>query len=290
MSSVPTSESQREVHVERDMEEDTQDEVEDVRSDLDGSSGAICLPLMDISGSDISFETLLDGIEMIQSLVNAISKNGNLALKAVGDGALQGLQLCRDLWCLKPGREALQDFAKNRVRDLFKCLDDAVREDGLQFTLHNCPAILNGVPTTQRNNDNRVVQHSSSRPAPANPPSASPAPKNPAPDNPALDNPPRPNPTPGNPPSDNPTLPNLPPPNSTLDTVMAATMQMLNYVWKNKWWIITGAAAGGVVAAAGVGVAAGPVVVGIAGGAVAGIAAKKIKDKCTQPPPHEHQD
>ena len=69
MSSVPTSESQREVHVERDMEEDTQDEVEDVRSDLDGSSGAICLPLMDISGSDISFETLLDGIEMIQSLV-----------------------------------------------------------------------------------------------------------------------------------------------------------------------------------------------------------------------------
>ena len=91
-------------------------------------------------------------------------------------------------------------------------------------------------------------------------------------------------------PSDNPTLPNLPPPNSTLDTVMAATMQMLNYVWKYKWWVITGVAAGGMVAAVGVGVAAGPVVVGVAGGAVAGIAARKIKDKCTQPPPHEHQD
>ena len=71
---------------------------------------------------------------------------------------------------------------------------------------------------------------------------------------------------------------------------MAATMQMLNYVWKYKWWIITGAAAGGAVAAAGVGVAAGPVVVGVAGGAVGGIAAKKIKDKFTQLPPHEHQD
>ena len=281
MPSVPTSESQREVHVERDMEEDTQDEVEEVRSDLDESSEAICLPLMDMSGSDISFETLLDGIKMIQSLVNAISKSGNLALKAVGDGALQGLQLCRDLWCLKPGREALQDFAKNRVRDLLKCLDEAVREDGLQFTLHNCPTILNGVPTTQRKKDNRVVQHSSSsRPAPANPLSTSPAPNNPI----------QPNPAPGNSVPHNPPLPKLPLPNSTLGTVMAATMQMLNYVWKYKWWIITGAAAGGEVAAAGVGVAAGPVVVGVAGGAVAGIAARKIKDKCTQPPPHEHQD
>ena len=349
-----TSESQREVHVERDMEEDTQDEVEDVRSDLDESSGAICLPLTDSSGltAGISFKNLLDGIEMIQFTVNAIPENGNLALKAVGDGAIQSLQLCRDLWCLNPGREVLESVvtnAANRIRDLFKCLDDAVREGGLQFTLHNWPAILNGVPSTQRKNDNRVVRYSSSsRPAPANPPPANPPPANPAPanpppanpapanpppanpapanppsdnpapDNPALANPPPANPAPANPPSDNPapdnpalanpTLPSLPLPNSRLDKVMAATMQMLNYVWQHKRWIITGAAAGGVVAggvvgagvafgvvavggvvaAAKVGVAAGSV--GVAGGAVAGLAAKKIKDKFTQPPPKEHQD
>ena len=39
---------------------------------------------------------------------------------------------------------------------LFKCLDEAVREDGRQFTLHNYPAILSGVPTTQRKNDLRL--------------------------------------------------------------------------------------------------------------------------------------
>ena len=381
-----TSESQREVHVERDMEEATQDEVEEVRSDLDESSGAICLPLTDSSGltAGISFKNLLDGIEMIQITVNAIPENGNLALKAVGYGAIQSLQLCRDLWCLNPGREVLESVvtnAANRIRDLFICLDDAVREGGLQFTLHNWPAILNGVPSTQRKNDNRIVRYSSSsrpapanpapanpppanpapanpppanpppanpapanpppanpppaNPAPANPPHANPAPANPpsdnpAPDNPALANPPPANPAPANPPPANPApanpppanpapanpapdnpalanppLPNRPPPNSTLAKVMAATKQMLNYVRQHKPWIITGAVAGGVVAAAGGAVAGGVIAggvvagvvaaaaagsVGVAGGAVAGLAAKKIKDKYTQPPPHEHQD
>ena len=109
------------------------------------------------------------------------------------------------------------------------------------------------------------------------------------------DNPPQLNSSQSSTGTGNPALANPPLPNSTLDTVMAATMQVLDYVWKRKSWIITGAvaggaAAGGAVAAARVGIAAGPVVVGIAGGAVVGLAAKKIKDKCTQLPPHEHQD
>lgn len=89
-----------------------------------------------------------------------------------------------------------------------------------------------------------------------------------------------------------------PPPEDGQQTPLAALLRHVNdvlqYLWERKWWIIGGAAAGGGVAA-GVAVAAevalaGPIVVGIGGGAVAGLAAKKIKDWCTQHPPHEHRD
>ena len=79
-----------------------------------------------------------------------------------------------------------------------------------------------------------------------------------------------------------------------LATLLTHASNVLQYLCERKRWIIGGAAAGGVVAAGGavaVGVTlAGPIVVGVGGGAVAGLAAKKIKDWRTQDPPHEHRD
>ena len=95
-------------------------------------------------------------------------------------------------------------------------------------------------------------------------------------------------------------LPPPPPPppedgqQTPLATLLRHASNVLQYLWERKWWIIGGAAAGGVVAAGGAVAAgvtlAGPIAVGVGGGAVAGLAAKKIKDWRTQHPPHEHRD
>ena len=288
------------------MAEDSEDELEEVQSNhgmsqeermevqygCGDSGGAHCLALPSSNGTIVyvSNEDLQKCTRMIQSTVAAIPQNGNEVIKKLGNGAVECLQLVSDLWRLNPGREALQRVATNatrRVRDFLECLYTNVSEGQAQVL----PVLLCGVSTRNRQDDNRVVLCNRS------PPSNS-SQSNLAPDHspqPILS---QPNTAPDNPAPDNPPLPNLPPPNSTLGTVMAATMQMLDYVRKYKWWIIGGAVVSG-GAAAGVAVVGGgavaasvaaKVVGGGVVGALAGLAAKKVKDKCTQPPPHEHQD
>ena len=341
-------------------EEDTQEDAMEVQYGCGESGGAHCLAFPSSNGTIVcvSYEDLQKCTRMIQSTVAAIPQNGNEVIIKLGNGAAECLQLVSDLWGLNPGREALQRVATNAARrlgDFLECLYTNVTEgQGRVFHPNNLLLPLCGVPTGNRQDDNRVVLCNRSPPA------------NSSQSNPAPDNSPQPilsqpnaapaNTAPANPVPHNPPLPNLPPPNSTLDTVMAATMQVLDYVWKYKWWFIGGAAVGAAAVATGLvvagGAAAGAVVVGSGGaaaggtvvggggaaagvavvgggaaagvavvggggaaaggavvgggtvaasvaakvvgggvvGAVAGLAAKKVKDKCTQPPPHEHQD
>ena len=286
------------------MEEDSEDELEEVQSNCvsggsrteedamevqcgsGDSGGAHYLPFPSSNGTImyVSYEDLQKCTRKIQSTVAAIPQNGNKMLIKLGNAAVECLQLVINLWDLNPARQALQFAATNaasRIRDFAECVHTNVREDQAQVL----PMLLCGVQTRNRQDDNRVVPHNRSPPANSSQPNS-------APDNspqPILS---QPNAAPANPACDNP-----PPPNSTLDTVIAATMQILDYVRKHKWWIITGAVVGGGVAAGVVVAGGGAVAASVAAtfvgggvGAVAGLAVKKVKDKCTQPPPHEHQD
>ena len=291
-------------------EEDNQDEVKEVRSDRGESGAAICLPLRDRNGTVQcrSLEDICKYTRMIQSTVNSIPENGNDMLKELGIAAVECIQLVSDLWSLNVGWEALQRATSNagkRALAFLKFLNKQCMEDKTHvFNPNNWPAILNGVPPRHRDDDTIVMRPNTNPPpiplSPNSPPPTNPPPNAPSPSAPPnvlpTNSPPPTNPPPNAPPPSAPpnppspsAPPNMPPTNSTLDTIMTATMQMLHYVWANKWWIITGAAVGGVVAAGGAGVG-GVAVVGVGGGAVAGLAAKKIKDWRTQDPPHEHRD
>ena len=302
-------------------------------ADFRENGGVLCLPLQ-----RVTMPTICEGIHMIQSVVNSIPQEGSRALRLLGKGAVESLQLLRDMYRLRPGQAAFDlvvSNARTRVIEFGQYFADAVRDN--PELVNRWPEIFAGVPLQHRprHNDNRVVprapdnnepQHHPVEPPPSPPPEqprsqpppeqprSQPPPEQPRsqppPEQPRSQPPPeqpRSQPPPEQPRSQPPPEqpPNLPPRNGTLDQMLAATKQMLEYVWAHKWWIITGVAGVGVgaVAAATCGppvvaaVAAGTVisagkaaVVGGITGGVAGLGIKTTVDKCTQRPPHEHQD